>query len=285
MNSILLTICLFLTAVPVVRQDDPRSQILTYKQYAKLQHDVPYVLEFQVGEGALLIFGARHVFDPADPQIADIEREWARFNPTVAFNEGGNPPTLDSQPAAVERFGEPGLVRFLAGKQRVPIATFEPRDADEREALLKKYSDEQVAVFDMLRSYLTFRNSKQDITADQFVANRLSRDRELVAGTPPDLQAFQAACDRLFVGLKDWREVPEDWFDPTQEGQFTNEMQNDSGHFRDLHIYDVLTRRVRHGDRVFAVIGVSHVPALEPALVANFGPPTRKRDGAKMSSR
>src|ERR1035438_6823284 len=90
----------------------PAARILTYKEYAKIKHDVPYVLEFQVGKGALLLYGGRHVFDPADPQIADIQKEWSKFKPDVAYNEGGNPPTERSLPAAVERYGDAGLVRF-----------------------------------------------------------------------------------------------------------------------------------------------------------------------------
>jgi hypothetical protein len=79
--------------------------------------------------------------------------------------------------------------------------------------------------------------------------------------------------------------VPDDWFDPTKEGQFTNDVQNDSGHFRDKHIFRVLTARAGRGDRVLAVIGASHVPVLEPALIAELGNPMRKRDGQKTTTR
>lgn len=276
---------LILATLCCVRQtDDPESRILTYKEYAKIQHDVPYVLEFKVGQGALLIYGAQHAFDPANPQIADIQTEWERFKPDVAYNEGGNPPTVGVLATAVERYAEAGLLRFLAARDSVPVATFEPKDADEIRALRQRYSADQVKVWYALRSFLTFRSSKHEQSSDEFMAGVLNgpvwKATEL-ADSVKNVAELQAACDKVFTGLKDWREVPEDWFDPTQEGQFTNEAQNDSGVFRDKHIFRVLTKRAQRGDRVFAVIGASHVPVQEPALVAALGPPLRKRDGTR----
>ncbi len=270
------------------QQESPESKLLSYKQYAKIQHDVPYVLEFKVGQGALLLFGCQHAFNPADPQIADIEKEWDRFKPDVAYNEGGNPPSAGTRKAAVERYAEPGLVRFLAAQHGVPVATFEPHEMDEIKELRKKYSDEQIKVFYILRGYLTFRQSKHEQTDDAFMTQQLSlpqwKEKKLdhIVSTIAELQT---ACQQLFKGLKDWKQVSDDWFDPTKDGQYTNDLQNDSGMFRDRHIFQVLTQRAKRGDRVFAVIGASHVPAMEPALQAALGAPQRKRDGAKATTR
>lgn len=266
------------------QESDPRNRILTYKQYAKIRHGVPYILEFKVGRGALLLYGGRHVFDPSDVQIADIETEWKRFKPTAAYNEGGNPPTEPSVRLAVERYGEPGLVRYLARRDRVPVATFEPSRNDEARALLRRYSAEQVKVFLLLRGFLTFRRAKRALTAEHFMTNAL-RDpfwkASGLAGPPQDLSELEKSCKRLFGGLANWRQVPDEWFDPTRSDRFTNEAQNDSGMVRDRHLFGVLVERARQGDRVFAVIGASHVPVLESALVAALGNPVRKRDGQR----
>jgi hypothetical protein len=261
---------------------DPKNLILTYKQYASIRHDVPYVLEFRTGKGALLLYGVRHVFDPGDPQIADIQEEFKRFQPTVAYNEGGNPPTEKDLKSAVERYGEPGLVRFLGHQQRLSVLTFEPKREDEVHEMVKRYSAEQLKIFYVLRGSLTYRRSKRTDSLDTYMGRAL-RDpfwqKNGLGGPPGTIDELEASCAKLFGGFKDWRHVPEDWFDPTRSDHFTNEASNDSGWIRDRHIFTVLVDRAQTGDRVFAVIGASHVPVMEPALVSVLGQPMRKRNG------
>lgn len=74
----------FLASSTLVCAQTPEQRILTYKQYASIQHKSPYILEFKAGSGALLLYGAEHTGDPKNLQIADIERRWAAFQPTVA---------------------------------------------------------------------------------------------------------------------------------------------------------------------------------------------------------
>ena len=279
-RSVVATFCV--AACGCVSTADHSNKILTYTEYAAIQHSTPYVLEFGVGDGALLLYGARHTFDPSDPQIEDIKGEWERFRPTVAYNEGGNPPAEGSVKAAVERYGETGLVRFLAAWNRVPVATFEPFRVAEADALLKRYTAEQVKIFLTLRAYLTFRRSKHDKTAEEFMSGLLA-DKGGVQSSPNTIKELEAAYITLFPGHTDWRNVPEEWFDPTKSIQYTNTASADSGHFRDQHIFKVLVDRAHRGDRVIAVIGASHVPTLEPALSATLGTPKRKRNGDSAS--
>jgi pheromone shutdown protein TraB len=49
--------------------------------------------------------------------------------------------------------------------------------------------------------------------------------------------------------------------------------------FRDQYIFRLLVARARRGDRVFAVIGASHVVVREPALLMEFGQPATKVHG------
>jgi hypothetical protein len=154
----------------------PAQQILSYKQYASIDHKSPYVLEFKLGTGALLFYGAEHTGDPKNPQISDIERRWAAFHPTVAYNEGGNPATLRDPEEAVHKYAEAGFLRYLAGRDQVPVATFEPSFDDEISYLLKRYSPEQVKTFYALR--------------------QVTEARRLQTSTPLDdrIQSWQTTC-------------------------------------------------------------------------------------------
>lgn len=256
----------------------PQSKILTYKAYAKIDHEVPYVLEFKAGKGALLIYGAEHVFDWMAPQIEDIQIEWKRFKPTIAYNEGGNPPSEPSVETAVQRWGEAGLTRYLAAENRVPVATFEPLRSYNIDGLLKRYSAEQVKTFMALRGFLTFRRSKRDETPDAYMTKVLG-EANTIAGSPSNITELGVVYARLFPGQTDWHTVADEWFDPTQSIHYTNDLQNDDALIRDQHIFKVLVDRVRRGDRVIAIIGASHVPVLEPALIAALGNSIRKRNG------
>ena len=262
---------------------DPETRILTYEQYAEIKHGRPYILEFELGYGALLLYGAGHTYDASDPIVSDIIAEWERFDPTVAYNEGGNPPTLVTAKRAVERAGEPGLVRFLAGKHRVPVATFEPLESDQDAALLEMYTREQVKVFSALLSYLTWRKTKRTGTDEEFMNSVLSRNSG-VQGPPSDIKELEVTYRRLFPREADWKNVKDEWFDPLQSHHYTNVVQADLGVFRDRHILRLLTARALNGDRVFAVIGASHVPMLEPAVIAILGNPVRKRDGGESAA-
>ncbi len=143
-------------------------------------------------------------------------------------------------------------------------------------------------MFYVLRGFLSFRRSQRGQTAEEYMTRALDRSSWKGTGLEDavtDIAGLQAACGRLFPGLKDWRGVRNEWFDPTREGLFTNEVSRASGVIRDRHIFKLLTRRAGPRDRVFVVIGASHVPMLEPAFVAVLGPPVRKRNGTQTIGR
>ena len=259
----------------------PAQQILSYKQYASIQHKNPYVLEFHVGTGALLFYGAEHTGDPKDPQIADIERRWAAFHTTVAYNEGGNPPTPRDPEDAVHKYAEAGFLRYLAGRDQVPVATFEPSFDDEISYLVKHYSPEQLKTFYVLRQVTEARRLQDSTASDDRTKNWLADylPAHGLKNSPKTLAELTDTCKRLFPELADWHKVSENWFDPTESGHYTNELANDSGMFRDQYIFRLLVARARRGDRVFAVIGASHVVVQEPALLMEFGQPATKVNG------
>lgn len=271
---------LMLLAGNAVAQRAEQS-ILSYKQYASIQHKSPYVLQFKVGTGELLFYGAEHTGDPTDPQIADIEQRWGAFHPTVAYNEGGDPPTLGNGAEAVKQYAEPGFLRYLAGRDQVPVATFEPSFDDEISYDLKTYSAEKVKVFYALRQVTEARVAGENAPLDDRIQDWLSGylPEHGLKNLPNTIAEFTDVCKKFFPDLADWRKVSEDWFDPTQSGHYTNDLANDSGMFRDQHIFHVLVDRARRGDRVFAVIGSSHVVVQEPALRKELGEPAFRLNG------
>jgi hypothetical protein len=261
-------------------QSSERS-ILSYKQYGAIEHQNPYVLEFKTGSGMLLFYGVEHTVDPKNSQVDDIEKRWAAFRPTVAYNEGGNPPTVEDVGESVQTYGEAGLVRFLAGRDQVPIATFEPPFDEEIAYLLKAYTPQQLKVFYALRQVTEERSRQASTSVDDRIISWLSRylPAHGLKNAPNTLTELSIACKSQFPELTDWHQVPEEWFGPRKSGHYTNELAGDSGNFRNRYIFRLLVDRVKRGDRVFAVVGSSHVVVLEPALIKEFGLPLLRVNG------
>lgn len=262
------------------------QSILSYKQHAKIEHQNPYILEFKTHSGVLLFYGAAHTVDPQNPQVTDIENRWDGFQPTIAYNEGGNPPTFDDLGAAVRAYGEAGLVRFLAGRDEVPVATFEPPFDEEVTYLLKTYTPQQLKVFYALRQVTEERSRQASTTVDDRINSWLSRylPEHGLNNSPNNVTELGAACKELFPELGDWHQVPEEWFGPRKSGHYTNKLAGDSGDFRNRYVFRLLVNRVKRGDRVFAVIGSSHVVVLEPALTKEFGSPLLRLNGLASGS-
>ena len=180
---------------------------MTWEQYGAISHPYPYIL--RLSEGQLLYFGSRHVYDPAEPQVAEIQKLWAEFVPTVALNEGGDPPVAGTIEDAVRQFGEPGLVRYLAARDNTPVMSLEPSSRGRQ--LLPHYSREQIkahgpAVPSGNASVPLEKKLEEDL--EWFAA------RYNLPGAPRTLAEIQEFCESLLPDVAHWSDVPQSYFDP-----------------------------------------------------------------------
>jgi hypothetical protein len=60
--------------------------------------------------------------------------------------------------------------------------------------------------------------------------------------------------------------VPKKWLDPVERDTFLNEISRASSDYRDGYVVSLLVQHVEEVQRVFAVMGGSHVVMQEPAL-------------------
>jgi hypothetical protein len=267
-NLLLFSALLMSPASVATQQRD--TGLMSYDEYAKAPYSSPYVVEIQAGEGALLYFGAQHINDPKHSQVTEIEKQWRQFHPTLAFNEGGEPPVMKSVEEAVSRIGEAGLTRFLAARDKVPVRSLEPSRADEVAMLLKTYTPEQVKVFYALRQVPQFYRSKRDETIETYVDHALKMLTSLpgLEGSPRNLAELEKSCLWLSPKLPEWRKAPQSWFNPLDSQAYTNQLSRLTGEFRDLHMVKLLVDEVKQGKKVFAVVGFSHVVMQERMLRA-----------------
>lgn len=239
-----------------------------------MSHPYPYILRLGSTEGQLLYFGSRHFFDPADPQVAQIQKLWAEFAPTVALNEGGDPVVAGTLEDVVRQFGEPGLVRYLAARDKTPVMSLEPSRASEVATLSSHYSREQIKLFYILRMVPQYRLATLSVPFEKKIEEDLvwfSKAYDL-PGAPRTLAEIQELCASHLPELVHWSDVPQSYFDPVREiTRFTNDISRRLSDLRDEHMVDLLTRKVKAGARVFAVVGGSHVVMQEAALRGRIG--------------
>lgn len=224
--------------------------------------------------GELLYFGAVHSRDPQSPQFKQIDENWTRFKPTVAFYEGPNRPIEGGREQVIQQTGESGYVRFLAARDGTKLARLEPDPKDEFEFVQQKFPQEQVELFYFLRQAAQLRErqkmDQQQVTAA--ISQMLGRVRQL--GIPIEIlstDALQEAYAKYFSSPINWWEAPLNWFTPNPEderkngGKFFHAINRWSSEFRDVHMYRVLSEMTNKGERVFAVVGA------EPCTDAGLG--------------
>ena len=233
----------------------------------------PYILECAAGTGAVLLYGAKHTRDPNDPQIADLLRRAAAFNPTFLLVEGRPGAPLAALGDPVRKFGEAGVILRLAHRDDIPIWTWEPSREAEVRAQLARFPAERVALYYVLRPYVSSRRFGRPDNPDA-VVEETRRERTRwpgLEGTVPSMPAVDSLWRRDFAGLPDWRDTSDEHGWPGYLG----EIFAASNRIRDEHFGRILFERMGRGDRVLAVAGSSHAVRLEPALAAGCAQPPR----------
>jgi hypothetical protein len=258
--------------LPVSGQTIQEPEIMTYREYGRIRHQRPYLLQLKSGEGELLYFGAGHFYGIDDPQAAELERRFAEFRPTVVFNESQTPPVETTRELAVARYGEPGLVSFLAARHNVPVKSLDPPRMQEIGYLIgtKRWTTEQVMLFYILRRVSENNKKTNPRPADELVQQALDATAKAPGfeDLPKTLAEFEASVKRLLPSVADWRAVKSTVFDPNPDlGLYTNDVAYASSQYRDRYMVKLLADEVRRkGERVFAVVGASHVVMQESAL-------------------
>ncbi len=256
--------------------DSPDSDFVTWEEYVNVPAGIdsetpplPIILSLNGEKGNLLYLGVEHTVCIQHPNLIQIELAWDHFHPTLAFSEGGVWPLCDSRDEAVRRFGEGGLLRYLAARDSVPIRSLEPKRADEVRKLRRYFSAEEIKLYYALRNIPQCGKScNADIRLEDYLTGMLNciNNVQGLTGAPRNIEELESSVRRLLPDLDDWRTIPAKWFDPAQDHTFLNHIARRSAEVRDRHMVLQLTAAVRRGGRVFAVAGYHHVEMQKKAL-------------------
>lgn len=248
-----------------------RVPILTMAEYNRLSqtHPHPYLVKVEAPSGALLLFGAEHTRDPAEPELAILAREWDTFRPTVALVEGRLGFLFPYLMHPVEEYGEMGAAAARARANGVPLYSWEPRREWEVRRMLDSFPAPRVALFYVLRPYFSGLRFGRPSDPEGFVEEyRRNRTRYPgLEGTLNSVAAIDSLWARDFAGQPDWRDTSDEYGLPG----YLADLFARSNALRDEHLAAVLLDLVRRGERVFAVAGSSHAAKLDAALHGALG--------------
>jgi hypothetical protein len=257
--------------------DSPDRDFVTWEQYSSdsagndsEKPSLPIILRLHGGKGDLLYLGVEHTACAQHPSLMQIERAWNDFHPTLAFSEGGVWPLGASREEAIRRYGEGGLIRYLAARDSIPIRSLEPKRADEVRSLRRYFTAEEIKLYYALRNIPQCGKScNAEIRLEDYLTGTLNCINHVrrLRGAPRNIAELESSVHRLLPDLDDWRKIPAEWFDPAQDHTFLNQIARRSAEIRDRHMIKQLAATVRRGDRVFAVAGFHHVEMQKKALV------------------
>ncbi len=223
--------------------------------------DDSYTLQIDEVDNQLLYFGSKHSRDRNHPQRKRIEKSWDEFKPTVALHEGRSRGYLIG-PVYERLLGlpEPAIVHQLARRDDVPLYSLEPPYEHEIGELLKQWSPDRITLYFTMRVYW----SEAQGRADDGLATDLLAKR---TDTPSLRDALQSVADIDRLWKRDFPEMPS-WRKLKTEPQDTylDEISDASRLIRGRHMVRVLVDLARRGERVFAVVGCSHVIRHEPTI-------------------
>ncbi|UQA59183.1 hypothetical protein [Polyangium aurulentum] len=241
------------------------SRIVPFARYGEIEnHARPYVVD----AGSIVVFGATHTRDPADPQLATLESAFEKLAPTVVLVEGRLGFLLPGIMDPVVHHGEGGKANALARAAGARVYNWDlPKDVLARR-LVEKFTQEQVSLYVVLLPYFSKLRFGKPASPDDFVAEFLHR-----AAIPELGGAIRSVADidrvwqRDFPGKPDWRDTSDEYGLPGYLGA----MMAASNDARNEHLVRLLLHLRGQGERVLAVTGSSHAACVEPALREDGG--------------
>jgi hypothetical protein len=232
--------------------------LMSMRDY-RLGHAQPYVYE----TGTVMVFGSGHTRDPADPELAEIERQWRRFAPTVALLEGRLGFLAPGFMDPVEEYGEMGWVNALAKADDVTTYTWDLPWEDAATELARIHPPERVALYFVLRPYFGTLRFGRPESPESYVEEYLHRASiPALAGTIENVADIDRIWRRDFPGQTDWRDLS----DQGPLVGYLRDLSADSEDVRNRHLIRVMHALVTKGERVFVICGSSHAVLIEPAV-------------------
>lgn len=250
---------------------------MTYEEYSKIRHKVPYTFSVKSGENFLYYFGERHSFDPSDKQWIEVEEYFEDFlNKTknrkrIVFVEGGVCPIEDSKEISIIKHGGMGCITYLAKQQNIDTYSPEPSGKYERGELEKIFSRKEIQYYYFARmSYQWSCMGEIKPSFEKYINHSLLNDKRESGWVDFDfsLESMKKIHFDIFNGVfdEDKKDFLYNIINPVEPKTVINKVAEMSSTIRDNYIVNEIKKYISNGYSIFAQYGYSHVVMQEPLL-------------------
>lgn len=255
-------------SIPVIPDIDYVKEVI---KGSGLKFSNPYILELKQDEGGIIYYGSYHNVNLNHPQFNDIEKRWDNYKPEIAYSEGQVWPLIKSRDKAIKKYGEQGLLRYLAYRDRVKIKCIEPPIKKEIKYLRKFYPMSKIKIYYILRQLIISREIlKRKISIDKHTKFLIKNNHKNIFKNryPRNYYEFNLIVKKLLPELKDWEKIDSKYFmDIRKPNNWLARMNVFVNKFRDKHMAKIINKSLKKGERVFAIVGKSHVVNQENKLL------------------
>ncbi|WP_298760457.1 hypothetical protein [uncultured Psychroserpens sp.] len=278
MNKLIYFLILIIISVfnSFGQKNNCKKRIKDYSNFIHTDDSTQWLLTLSKNnETVLFYYGAFHSNNSLHNQFIEIEKAWNSEKFDIALYEGPDRSFLSTKNETIEKLGESGFLRFLASKDSIKTQSLEPSPVAEIEYLLNYFSTEKIKLFFLLREAQRVRENfnwgekeiKARIEKLLIKANSIPKLKHTIL----TIEDLDSAFIKYWGKEKQWWEAPSNWFDPLSDskrtgGIFTNDINKRSSYYRDIHMYQLISKLLGDNKKVFAVVGRNHVPMQAEAI-------------------
>lgn len=255
-----------------------KKNLLTYEEYVMLHIQPPYIYKIQKGNNWLYYFGAYHTFEPLDDQFELMKRTWDEFikltskTPRIALSEGGVREAMADETTAIKKYGDAGLLSFLAKRDVVEIQCPEVSRKEEISGLEREFTRDEIEYYYFARMVAQWNRFNPRPDFEEYLTKFLKIDEQELGWQDYDfsLDNMKSVHKKLFK--EEFDENNKDFFlsitNPTIEKTVINKFVKAEGVAKDAYIVKNTLGHIKSGKSVFIVYGFTHAVVQEPAIRA-----------------
>ena len=249
-----------------------------FEGFKVINGEAPKSFHLSKAPRELVFIAAHHTNDPASLLYRLIDEQFKVFRPDIVLHESYYRQQIEGDPIEIIRkYGEPAYVCRLAHDLDIPFQSIELGHQAEYDAYVKKYDQESVTTFYILRQIWQYH--RQESRAASFEAEVRTQFevgfRELGAADF-NWEALEAISQRLLdrpfapddpANLKYYKSIT----DPTKTGTIFNEISLYTSYIRDQAVVVKIAKLRDRYHRMLAVMGASHYYTIAPYLNELYG--------------